>query len=298
MMSLVTTGNSTKKIKSPTKKAVTSAVAVLVLLVLSTSIATCYAQSSSILAPTWMKEGTYANYLFYDVSSTNPSPLYLGFLNGSFHIYENVTSAVFRWECIKLDDNMATMNVSLSITSTKESDNYYNSTLLDVDIANRSVYLQNGTLIGTTHLWAPSSPADGQEIILWNVPPDKTTGNVTAAPDGQAMYTFQTSQGTQRFFTIDNIKGKINGKAAFFFGGSPWYEYDTGLMIQGTLDNEPTITALGIDADIAQSVVTNIDMGPPRVEIDLGFVLGLVAIAASIIILTVITIKRRRQRAK
>ena len=297
--SLITTEKSTKKQKLTTKKSVTSTVAVLALLVLSSSIASCYAQSSSILAPTWIKEGTYANYIFYEATSTEDSSVwYAGFLNGTNIFFRNVTSAVFRWECIQLEDNMARLNVSISVTSTEQSENFYNSTLIDVDIVNRSVYLQNGTLIGTTHLWVPSSPADGQEIILWDVPPDKATGNITAARDGQATYTFQTSQGTQRFFSVDNIVGKINGKDAFFFGGNPWYEYDTGLMIQGTLDNEPAIASLGLDGDITQSVDTNIDMGPPRLDIDLQFVLGLVAIVASIIILTVITIRRRRQRKK
>lgn len=279
------------------KKGGNAAVAVLAFLLLSTSIGSCYAQSSSILAPTWMKEGTYAHYTFFE-SSTPLYGDYVRFLNGSASFYKNITSIVFRWECIKLRENMATLNVSFAISSTVQSGNFHVSALLDVDIVSRSVYLQNGTLIGTTHLWAPSSPADGQEIVLWDVPPDKATGTITGTLEGTIMYTFQTSQGTQRFFTIDNVTGKINGKDAFFFGGNPWYEYDTGLMVQGSLDYEPTITALGIDADMPQSVVTNIDMGPPRVDIALQFVLGLVAIAASIIILAVITIKRRRQREK
>lgn len=175
---------------------------------------------------------------------------------------------------------------------------------MDVNIASRSLYLQNGTLIGTTDLWLPSSPANGQEIVLWDMSPDMVTANVTTKNtfNGENMFS-QTPQGPQRIFELENIVGKINGKdisEAGFIGfiGNGMYEYDTGLNLGGSLRFEPMLTALGITMyDYgSSSMSTNVDMGPQLTVIDWGYVLGVAAIVVAIVVIAVLAVVRRRRK--
>ena len=323
IVGLVPKGNRSHK-QSATIKSIVVPAAVVALLVLSVSIDACTAQSSSLLAPSWMKEGTYANYDLtpQGMSYTNgvldtSKSVYVTFLNstdGTAIKHNNVTSVALRWECIQLSGDMATLNVTYTITSDLPSDNFYTSAIVDVNTASRSVYLQNGTLIGTTNLWLPSSPADGQEVVLWNMPPDKVTANVTTKlPNGDNIWTSETPQGTQTAFQLANVAGTIDGKDFSFVGdfiltgpskvadfmsiGIGTYEYDTGFMLAGDLRVDPMHTALGINLGNApSSMTTNVDMGPARVVIDWGYVLGLAAIVGSIVIVAVLMFKRSRQR--
>jgi hypothetical protein len=288
------------------KKCVTLAVTLLTVLLLSSLAVSCVAESS-IFAPAWMKEGTYVNY---DLTPTGTSytngvldtsksiTLYL--LNGSLVRYHNVTSAILRWECIKLDNDVATMNVSCTVTSDLPSDNFYTSILLDIDVVSRSVYLQNSTLLGTTHLWLPSNPAEGQEIVFYDSPPDKVTANVTSIGfNGEKMYTSQTPQGFQNVFRLENIVGVLNGKPADdgSVGGSGMYDFDTGLMVVGSLMFEPMPTALGLTInDAVNRIETNVDLGPQRVVIDWGYVLGLAAFAVSMVLVAVLLVMKRRRK--
>lgn len=303
--SLIPKGSSRRKQSLSDKSVVRSVVppvAVLALLLLSLPIASCVAQSSSILAPIWMEEGTYANYdLTPSTSYSNGVPekdITVFFLNGTIIKYRNVTSAFFQWECVQLRGDMATLNVSYSITSDLESYNFYTSALVDVNIASRGVYLQNGTLIGTTNLWLPSSPEEGQEVVLWDMPPERVTANVTTSFNGEELFSGQTPQGAQRYFRLENIGGTMNGMEvgdAEFQGGG--YEYDTGLMLWGDLTLEPMRTALGIQLyNFPLSMTTNVDMGPVLVVIDWSYVLGVAAIVGSIVIVAALMIKRHRRR--
>lgn len=298
-----------KKQCSANKKAILPA-AVLAILMLSLSTVSCAAQfqASSILAPSWMKEGTYVNYDFTPsgksysdgVLETTKSHT-VHFLNGIPITYRNVTSVIFRWECTNLNENMATLDVSYSVTSDLASDTFYTSTSVDVDVANRNVYFQNGTLIGTTNFWLPSSPADGQEIMLWDVPPDNVKATVkTRQPNGEDIFTGQTLPEPQRIFMLQNITGTINGEEVnegTFWGGG-WYDYDTGLYVGAPIRCESLFTALGIDnMDIPNSITTNVDLGPAKTVINWGYVLGLAAIVGSIIVIAaLLLIKRRHQK--
>ncbi len=318
-------GNRSKKRSASTKSVGVSAAAVA-LLILLVPIAACTAQSTSLLAPNWMKEGTYVNYDLTPngdeykngVLQTSKS-VYLTFLNstdGSGVEYNNVTSVVFRWECIKLSGDMATLNVSYAITSALPSDNFYTSAIVNVNTATRSVYLQNGTLIGTTNLWLPSRPAEGQEVILWDMPPDKVTATITKSYNGDNSWTPETSQGAQTIFQFANMAGTLDGEdfnlkagESFSFIGpskvgefssrlsSSSYEYDTGLLLVGNLNVEPMYTALGLNFMWFNSMTTNVDMGPARTVIDWSYWLSLAAVVGAIVaIAVVVVVKRRRKR--
>ncbi len=230
----------------------------------------------------------------------------MNFLNSTDGIgieYNNVTSVALRWECIQLSGDMATLNVTYTINSDLPSDNFYTSAIVDVNTASRSVYLQNGTLIGTTNLWLPSSPAEGQEVMLWDMPPDKVTANVTTKiPNGDNIWTSETPQGAQTAFQLANVAGTINGKdtnkVGFF--GTATYEYDTGLMVDGGGNDftfEPIHVALGINIyDPFNSLTTNVDMGPARAVINWSYWLGVGAVVGAIVAIAVLMIVRRHRR--
>jgi len=309
LVSFIPRGSGRRKQSLVNKKAVLPA-AVLAILILSLPTASCAAQfqASSILAPSWMKEGTYVNYDFTPMGRSysngvleTSQELTVFFLNGSRIECRNVTSVIFRWECTDLKENMATLDVSYSVTSDLASDNFYTSTLVDVGIANRRVSFQDGTLIGTTNFWLPSSPAEGQEVTLWDVPPDKATATVkTKELNGEDIFTGQTLEEPQRSFMFQNITGTMNGEEVNIgtFWGGGMYEYDTGLYVGGPIRRDSLFTALGIDnLDIPNYMTTNIDMGPAKIVINWGYVLGLAAIVGSIVVVVaVLLIKRRRQR--
>jgi hypothetical protein len=310
LVSFIPRGSGRRKQSLATKKAVLPA-AVLVILILSLSTASCVAQfqASSMLAPSWMKEGTYVSYDFtphfighHDgVLETSQSQTVF-FLNGPPITYRNVTSVIFRWECTDLKEDIATLDVSYSITSDLASDNFYTSTLVDVDIANRSVYFQDGTLIGTTNFWLPSSPAEGQEVTLWDVPPDKVTAMVrTKAPNGEDLFSGQTLPEPQRIFGLQNITGTMNGEEVndgTFWGGGI-YDYDTGLYVGAQIQRDSLFTALGINnQDIPIYVTTNIGMGPEKTVINWGYVLGLAAFVGSIVVIAAFLLIKRRHRRR
>lgn len=308
LVSFIPRGSGSKK-QNLAKKRPVFPVTVLAILMLSLPTASCAAQFqvSSTLAPSWMNEGTYVDYDFtpqagYSNGVLETSvDLSVSFLNGSRIRFRNVTSVIFRWECTDLKENMATLDVSYSVTSDLASDNFYTSTSVDVDIATRRVSFQDGTLIGTTNFWLPSRPANGQEILLWDVPPEKVTANVRASePNGEDIFTGQTLSEPQRVFQLQNMTGTMNGQVvndSTFWGGG-MYEYDTGLYVNGPIFLDSLFTAIGIDnREFPIFVTTNIDMGPAKIVISWGYWLSIAAFVASIVVIAAyLLIRRRRQR--
>lgn len=308
LVSFIPRGSGSKK-QNLAKKRPVFPVTVLAILMLSLPTASCAAQFqvSSTLAPSWMNEGTYVDYDFtpqagYSNGVLETSvDLSVSFLNGSRIRFRNVTSVIFRWECTALTENMAKLDVSYSVTSDLASDNFYTSTSVDVDIATRRVSFQDGTLIGTTNFWLPSRPANGQEILLWDVPPEKVTANVRASePNGEDIFTGQTLSEPQRVFQLQNMTGTMNGQVvndSTFWGGG-MYEYDTGLYVNGPIFLDSLFTAIGIDnREFPIFVTTNIDMGPAKIVISWGYWLSVAAFVGAIVVIAAyLLIRRRRQR--
>jgi hypothetical protein len=300
-------GATNRKQSAPAKKIAVPA-AILTLIVLTMPFFVCCAQASSFLAPEWMKEGTYVSYdltpmgtEYKDGVLQTSKSLTVFFPNGSYVKCRNVTSVLLRWDCIELKDDIATLNVTYSVTSDYANDNFYTQALVDVDVVGRSVYVQNGTLIGTTNLWLPSNPAEGQEVVLWDVPPDKVTANVTTLSfdGGNIYYGGDMAQGAQRCFQLNSIEGTINGRDATQAGFQAFgfYEYDTGLMLYGSFFMEPVRVALGVSLnELPNSVTTNVDMGPAKLFIDWGYLLGLAAVIACIVLVAVLLVKKRHRK--
>ncbi|MCW4009301.1 MAG: hypothetical protein NWF05_01605 [Candidatus Bathyarchaeota archaeon] len=204
--------------------------------------------ADSLFAPTWFKEGIYAEYKFEDIEVLVS--------DGSI----KAQNAIFRWECTNYNGSTAKLNITLSGTQTERFYGDFPAKIVNdvvplfmsaqvyVDPASRAVYCVNGTHIGTTHLWLPANPADGENITIWNMPANKVT--LPARVGG----TTTTPQGFQKTFIVGRL----------------YHDLDTGLMtltrgITGFSDvKEPAIDALKIDllAGTGNFAATNIDLGP------------------------------------
>ncbi|HDQ06930.1 MAG TPA: hypothetical protein ENN36_09480 [Candidatus Bathyarchaeota archaeon] len=191
-----------------------------------------------------------------------------------------------------MNDDLATLNVSISFTGEKKS--LFISKEVDVNTTSRQVFLSNGTLIGTTRLWAKANPTDGEEIVVWDVPPDKIVGSVEI----RGFWSSNTPQGAQKIYDIEG-KGTINGKNALFDSA---HEVDTGIMIEGILSNEATLLALGIDTLGVNGQFsfsdTNVDLGPKEMLPEILGLLPILLVVILFISVFVILYYRRRKRRR
>jgi len=239
-------------------------------------------QAQSFNTPIWMEKGTFVQYEFKSAGVI--------FLNNTLSPFENDASATWRWECIELDDDLATLNVSISFTEEKKS--LFISKEVDVNTTNRQVMLSNGTLIGTTNLWAKANPTDGEEIVVWDTPPDRILG---VAEKGGWSY---TPQGAQKIYILEGA-GTINGRNALF---DSLHDIDTGIMIDGIIHHEATLFALDIDSLGVNGrflfTDTNIDLGPRELWPEIFGLLPILIIVIVFVSVFVIFYHRRRKRRR
>jgi len=241
-------------------------------------------QAQTFGPPIWLNKDTFAQYEFKSSA--------IFFLNKTTIPFENDASATLRWECTEMNDDLATLNVSISFTGEKKS--LFISKEVDVNTTSRQVFLSNGTLIGTTRLWAKANPTDGEEIVVWDVPPDKIVGSVEI----RGFWSSNTPQGAQKIYDIEG-KGTINGKNALFDSA---HEVDTGIMIEGILSNEATLLALGIDTLGVNGQFsfsdTNVDLGPKEMLPEILGLLPILLVVILFISVFVILYYRRRKRRR
>jgi len=215
-------------------------------------------------SPAWLKEGVY-----FDYSSEAAD---LVFSNGTRIISQ--CKAVFGWKCLKINVSEAFLNVTLTFNNTVRY-----STSLYVDTETESVVLLNGTGSGKTFLWMPSDPYENQTLEL--------TGSVTAKVHRIGWMT--TCQGAQKSFWAKNMSAGV-------WGG---YDLDTGILIQSSFHNEPTLLALGISeiGGAPTIIATNVDLGPrewiTEITMAITYLLPVLAIAT---ISLAIYFKRRQRR--
>jgi hypothetical protein len=160
--------------------------------------------------------------------------------------------------------------------------------------------------LGTTHLWLPADPSNGQEMVIWDV--NSETVTVPALVDGQSFV--MTSQGAQDIFTVsDTIK----------FAGSSrnilvCYDLDTGLGVGGMFSWDPIMATVGISTchfdevfgsniDYSNSAVsndggTNIDLGPARSTINWTKYVRYAILPIAIILLIAALIITRKKKKK
>lgn len=251
--------------------------ALLISFVFSSLVVSGFAQSS-VFVPIWMKEGAYVEYSFDE---------------GLRYPYGNKTavkyeSGTYRWECIELTGTIAKLNLTLSYIE-KDGVTQFSATVL-VDAVNRSVYGLDGTLFGNTQLWLESNPTNGQEVVLWDVPPDKIVTKVNAKP-----VISRTPQGKQEMYQI-TANGTIGDKLRVF---NPCCDMSTGLMVFGLLWSEGTLRALnkGLMSGVTMSD-TNIDLGPSTEAFDFGALLPIILIVVAFIAVFITIYWKRHKKHK
>ena len=244
--------------------------------------------------PIWLIQSTFAEYSFGDgVVELHNKTSQLGF---DFAVF---SSAYFRWDCIGLNDSTAELKITLSITETsrngkplQENKTTCLSTEVFVNMINRAVYLKNGTLIGTTHLWLPANPDPGKIVVVWDVPPYEVNLRVA----NQTSYCLDSPQGMQKMFKIEG-NGNTGGTKSLFTILS---DYDTGVLIDGSLNNEGTIRALNV-RDFAYNgrmffTDTNIDLGPNDSSFDIITIATVLSIPISFSIIFLAIYRQKRKR--
>lgn len=238
-------------------------------------------QAQPFGSPIWMKEGAFVQYEFKSAG--------IVFQNQTLIPFKPYASVTWRWECTGLDNDLATLNVSIKVTRE-------NRTLLllkevDVNTTSRQVFLSNGTLIGTTHLWATANPMNGEEILLWDVLPDRIVG-VVEIKGGW----YHTPQGAQKIYKIGGT-GTINDDNTHI---RTTHDVDTGIMISGLIANEATLFALDIDSPLVNGAFlftdTNIDLGPRELWPEILGLLPILIVVILFISVFVIFYQRRRRR--
>jgi hypothetical protein len=197
-----------------------------------------------------MQPGAYVTYKF---NSTG-----LQFNNGTTIFFNQDVPAFFRWECIGFKEDLSKLNVSLTLYD--EGTTYFYSIILLAKYDNRTLYFENGTIMGITCLWGPVEPKQDDLYLLSLSEPNNNSSGIfgNVSPAGYQS----TIQGMQEIYLL-NGTGYIHG---IRWVVDSFFDTDTGVMIDGYLRPEPALLALGISNQFRngfQNIVdTNIALGP------------------------------------
>ncbi len=167
--------------------------------------------------PSWLKEGAYVKYEaylpgsnslgamgFFDLSNPKFAGTNYTLPNQQVDAVLETNSSSLTWQCVSVNDTMAKLQVTIDYVGTlnfhKENLEWINNsskeipvqrtTEVYVDLYTRGVYNADGVFLGTTHLWLPANPNNGQEIIIWEEGSETITTAVTVSEEGK-QYTFR-----------------------------------------------------------------------------------------------------------
>ncbi|MDR2719290.1 MAG: hypothetical protein LBC03_00590 [Nitrososphaerota archaeon] len=293
---------------------VTLSVFMMCLCILSMFIPVVAARDA--FAPSWLKEGAYVKYepyietasnlgnmCFFDVTNSQfAGTNYM--LSQPFELVLNTVSSNLMWQCVNVNSTMAKLQVTLDYIG--ESPSYFDDSgklVVDlfeemsiqrtgecyVDLYNRGVYNVDGVFLGTTHLWLPANPSNGQEIIIWEENSEAITVPVTFSDDSWT----RTVQGPQDTFSPNRSVTIKNQSHLLMF----IYDLDTGLCVSGLLQWDPIFATIGIGFGLIGRVSeTNIDLGPERSEITWIQILGYTIIPVTIILIVVTLIIKHKKK--
>jgi hypothetical protein len=266
-------------------------------------------------APSWLKEGAYVKYEpsrsgasslgvvgFFDLSNPNFTGTNYMLPGLQVDAVLETNSSSLMWRCVSVNATMAKLQVTLDcvgklgfhkenldwINNSSERVSLQRTAEVYVDLYTRGVYNADGAFLGTTHLWLPANPDNGQEIIIWEEDSKTITTAVTVHEEGK-QYTFQTG----RDVTIKNNPLRLAAS----------YDLDTGLGVGESYGGlgfswDPIFATVGISYGTVGTVSeTNIDLGPEHSEINWNQILQYSIIPIAIILLVVtLLIKRRRRK--
>jgi hypothetical protein len=155
-----------------------------------------------------------------------------------------------------------------------------------VDLYTRGVYNFDGVFLGTTHLWLPANPNNGQEITLWNENFETITTSVTVSENGK-QYTFQT--GSQVI-----IKNQTHRLGLL-------YDLDTGLGVSRVGGQafrwDPLFATVGIVQCNFMFFETNIDLRTEHSEINWKQILYYSIIPVAIILLIITLVIKHKKKS-
>jgi len=261
-------------------------------------------------APAWMKEGVYVKYITDRENSafifniTDPQNKGLNYLNAATLDRISYLNASLIWECVSVNSTTAKLKVTLDYVG-KELFHFdgtevnripLNNEALQltgeayVDLYTRAVYTTDGTLLGTTHLWLPANPIEGQDMVVWDVPPEKSTL--------QAILNnvwFETNQGKQDGFQLGSGTVTTNGETRTIMMS---YDLDTGLGIDGYFQWDPIMASIGIgNSGLGKFSDTNISLGSEDTSLNWTLIIQYAILPIAIVLLS-ITLLYRRIRKK
>ena len=186
------------------------------------------------VSPPWLKVGTYVEY---EVTVL---------VNGA-------PKRVLRWECISLEGNVATLNISLPARASYPGFPSISppSPILRILTDTREVIAENGSVMGKTYLWVPPFMKDNQEFLAEGTESDGIVCTVNSSKDS-SVHTH--CQGFQEVMYIQSVHSWKN----------MCFDIDRGILIMGDIPSA-VLGALGVGGSIDSASTihdTNIDLGP------------------------------------
>ena len=271
-------------------------------------------------APAWLKEGAHVTYICKGenvaivFNVTDPRFEGLNYLYpGPSRDWIYYLNASLTWRCISVNATMAKLQVTFDYIG-KELQHFEGETLIRtplngeslqrtgeayVDLYTRAVYNANGVLLGTTHLWLPANPSDGQEIVVWDVEPRTITLPISIESG------HETIQGPQDIFMFADAGFKLNDTEPNSYKiVSLFYDLDTGLAVDGAFKWDPIMAAIGIDdsglvGDGQPNTAffdSNINFGPERTTINWMQILQYSILPVAVVLLLVAFVIRRKKK--
>lgn len=262
-------------------------------------------------APGWLKEGAYVKYTTSKESSalifntTDPQNKGLNYLNAITRDQLRYFNASLIWECVNVNSTTAKLKVTfnyigkelLHLDGTELNRTSLNNESLQltgeayVDLYSRAVYATDGDLLGTTHLWLPANPTEGQEMVVWDVPPEKGT-----LPAILNNVWFMTDQGKQDGFQLGGGTVTVNGQTRSIMMS---YDLDTGLAIDGYFNWDPIMAAIGLsDGGFEEFSDTNIDLGSEDTSFNWVLTLQYALLPVALILLCAVVIYRYKKKSR
>ncbi len=260
-------------------------------------------------APSWLKEGAYATYVTdregtaFVFNTTDPQNKGLNYLNATTRDQVTYLNAILTWQCVSINGTTAKLQVTFDyvgkelfrFVGTEMNRIPLNNEPLQlageayVDLYTRAVYTTDGTLLGTTHLWLPANPSEGQDMVVWDVPPETET-----LPARLENVWFETIQGKQDGFQLGGGTVTVNGKPMNIMMS---YDLDTGLGIDGYFQWDPIMAAIGIsEGNLEKFSDTNINLGPERTTINWTQILQYSILPIAIVLLIAAFVVRRKKK--
>jgi len=233
-------------------------------------------------APLWLEEGKYAKYMCKSssVELTNFS---------SLGIDDGEATAIFYWECLSIEDNVARLNVTFlwSGNGTFKLVGAYDHVIgtgfkvfkwskhVYVDLQKNILMSLNGTLIGPFLMWLPPRLEKGTTLEMY-VNTDRwfecyniNDFNGEVVSDNRVVG--KIVNGPQRSFVVEweiNYKYIVANRTKNSVYSSLYlYDWDTGVALSCSMELDPLLMIFGIREIGIQGLLpriseTNIDMGP------------------------------------